>query len=133
MGETLLPSVGQAFLPVSAPCTHGGEFGRMSTSARDRQECLSYQLRWSEGDRQECLSYRLRVEMALRRGCTCDWLQRISSSDMSIELPYLTASFPGIGGSLKQRAEDFFVQEIPLYEPGGVGEHVYCEIQKVNL
>ena len=48
-------------------------------------------------------------------------------------LPYLTPEFPGIGGTLKQRAEDFFVQEVPLYEPSGEGEHVYCEIQKVNL
>ena len=48
-------------------------------------------------------------------------------------LPYLTREFPGIGGSIKQRAEDFFVQEIPLYEPSGEGEHVYCEIQKVGL
>jgi tRNA pseudouridine13 synthase len=48
-------------------------------------------------------------------------------------LPYLTRDFPGIGGSLKQRAEDFFVQEVPLYEPSGEGEHVYCEVQKVNL
>jgi tRNA pseudouridine13 synthase len=48
-------------------------------------------------------------------------------------LPYLTASFPGVGGSLKQRPEDFFVQEIPLYEPSGEGEHVYCEVQKTSL
>ena len=47
-------------------------------------------------------------------------------------LPYLT-DFPGIGGTIKNRAEDFFVQEIPLYEPAGTGEHVYAEIQKVNL
>lgn len=48
-------------------------------------------------------------------------------------LPYLTPEFPGIGGVIKQRAEDFFVQEIPLYEPSGEGEHVYCEIQKIGL
>ena len=48
-------------------------------------------------------------------------------------LPYLTRDFPGIGGTLKRRAEDFFVQEVPLYEPSGEGEHVYCEIQKVGL
>jgi tRNA pseudouridine13 synthase len=47
-------------------------------------------------------------------------------------LPYLT-DFPGIGGTIKNRAEDFFVQEIPLYEPAGTGEHVYAEIQKINL
>ncbi|HEV2293273.1 MAG TPA: tRNA pseudouridine(13) synthase TruD [Tepidisphaeraceae bacterium] len=50
-----------------------------------------------------------------------------------MNLPYLTPDFPGIGGTIKNRAEDFFVQEIPLYEPSGTGEHVYCEIQKVNL
>jgi tRNA pseudouridine13 synthase len=48
-------------------------------------------------------------------------------------LPYLTREFPGVGGVIKQRAEDFFVQEIPLYEPSGAGEHVYCEIQKVAI
>lgn len=48
-------------------------------------------------------------------------------------LPYLTRDVPGIGGTIKNRAEDFFVQEIPLYEPSGEGEHVYCEIQKVGL
>jgi tRNA pseudouridine13 synthase len=48
-------------------------------------------------------------------------------------LPYLTPDFPGVGGVIKQRAEDFFVQEIPLYEPAGEGEHVYCEIQKVGI
>lgn len=50
-----------------------------------------------------------------------------------MELPYLTADVPGIGGVIKRRPEDFFVQEIPLYEPAGQGEHVYCEIQKTGM
>lgn len=50
-----------------------------------------------------------------------------------MSLPYLTRDFPGIGGSIKQRAEDFFVQEIPIYEPSGEGEHVFAEVQKINL
>ncbi len=50
-----------------------------------------------------------------------------------MNLPFLTGDFPGIGGSIKQRPEDFFVQEIPLYEPSGQGEHVYCEIEKIGL
>lgn len=50
-----------------------------------------------------------------------------------MQLPYVTKEFPGIGGVLKERNEDFFVQEIPLYEPSGEGEHVYFEIQKVGL
>ncbi len=53
--------------------------------------------------------------------------------NINMNLPYLTPDFPGIGGTIKNRAEDFFVQEIPLYEPGGSGEHVYAEIQKVNV
>src|SRR6516164_8361263 len=48
-------------------------------------------------------------------------------------LPTLTRDVPGIGGSIKERPEDFFVQEIPLYEPSGEGEHVYCEIEKIGL
>src|SRR5215217_6573673 len=50
-----------------------------------------------------------------------------------MDLPTLTKDFPGVGGSIKRRAEDFFVQEVPLYEPSGEGEHVYCEIEKVGL
>ena len=50
-----------------------------------------------------------------------------------MELPNVTRDFPGVGGTIKQRVEDFFVQELPLYEPSGTGEHVYAEIQKVGL
>jgi tRNA pseudouridine13 synthase len=49
------------------------------------------------------------------------------------KLPYLSADEPGVGGMIKQRAEDFFVQEIPLYEPAGQGEHVYCEIERIGI
>src|SRR5687768_1220559 len=49
-----------------------------------------------------------------------------------MQLPYLTTDFRGIGGSIKQRNEDFFVQELPLYEPSGSGEHVYAEVEKVG-
>jgi tRNA pseudouridine13 synthase len=50
-----------------------------------------------------------------------------------MELPYFTTDFPGIGGVIKERPEDFFVQELPLYEPSGEGEHVYAEVQKIGL
>ncbi|MGA2232310.1 MAG: tRNA pseudouridine(13) synthase TruD [Tepidisphaeraceae bacterium] len=50
-----------------------------------------------------------------------------------MNLPYLIPEFPGIGGVIKERPEDFFVQELPLYEASGQGEHVYCEIQKTGL
>lgn len=44
--------------------------------------------------------------------------------------PYLTADLPGIGGVLKERPEDFLVEEQPLYEPSGEGEHLVVFIEK---
>ena len=49
-----------------------------------------------------------------------------------MELPYLTPDFPGLAASVERRPKTL-VQEIPLYEPTGEGEHVYAEIQKVGL
>ena len=40
---------------------------------------------------------------------------------------------PILGGLIKERADDFLVDEIPLYEPSGEGEHLYLRIQKVDL
>ncbi len=48
-------------------------------------------------------------------------------------LPLLTADVPGIGGRIKRYDEDFLVEEIPLYEPGGEGTHVYFTIEKRGL
>lgn len=48
-------------------------------------------------------------------------------------LSYLTPDLPGIGGVLKQRPEDFLVEEQPLYEPSGEGEHLYLFIEKRGL
>ena len=39
---------------------------------------------------------------------------------------------PGIGGRIKMRAEDFLVDEIPLYPLSGSGEHLYLGVQKIN-
>ena len=38
-----------------------------------------------------------------------------------------------IAGTIKDRSEDFVVDEIPLYEPCGSGEHVYLAVRKSNL
>jgi len=46
---------------------------------------------------------------------------------------FLTAALPGTGGVLKQRPEDFAVEEIPLYLPCGEGEHLYLEVEKRGL
>lgn len=46
---------------------------------------------------------------------------------------YLTAEIPGTGGRIKDRPEDFLVEEIPAYEPCGRGEHIYLLVEKRNL
>ena len=43
---------------------------------------------------------------------------------------YLTEDLPGIGGAIKATVDDFVVEELPLYEPCGEGEHVYFQIEK---
>ncbi len=45
-------------------------------------------------------------------------------------IPFMTPDLAGIGGVIKQRPEDFLVEEIPAYEPRGEGEHVYLLVQK---
>lgn len=49
------------------------------------------------------------------------------------DLPYLTAEVPGVGGVIKQRPQDFVVEEVPLYEASGSGTHVYFRIEKSGL
>lgn len=44
-----------------------------------------------------------------------------------------TATSRGIGGTLRDRPEDFLVEEIPLYQPSGTGEHLYMFVQKRSM
>ena len=46
---------------------------------------------------------------------------------------YLTDDLPGIGGTIKERVEDFLVEEIPLYAPKGTGQHTFFEIRKAGI
>jgi len=52
---------------------------------------------------------------------------------MQNPLPFLTMDLPGIGGVIKARPEDFFVEELPLYEASGSGDHTYALIEKKGL
>jgi len=45
-------------------------------------------------------------------------------------LAYLTPDLLGTGGVLKQTPEDFLVEEQPLYDPCGEGEHLYLFVEK---
>jgi len=47
--------------------------------------------------------------------------------------PYITAELPGIGGRIKAEPSHFVVEEVPLYEPCGEGEHVYVRIVREGL
>lgn len=47
--------------------------------------------------------------------------------------PYLTSDLPGCGGMLRREPEDFLVEEIPAYQPSGLGEHLFLWIQKRNV
>ncbi|HEY0982364.1 tRNA pseudouridine(13) synthase TruD [Schlesneria sp.] len=51
----------------------------------------------------------------------------------SNNLPYFTADLPGIGGEIKVEPEDFVVEEIPAYEPGGEGQHLFLWLQKRDI
>ena len=48
-------------------------------------------------------------------------------------LPLLTEALPGTGGAVRLTPEDFFVEEIPLYEACGEGQHVYVRVEKRGL
>jgi tRNA pseudouridine13 synthase len=45
----------------------------------------------------------------------------------------LTADVPGVPARIKERAEDFVVEELPLYPACGEGEHLYLTIEKRGL
>jgi tRNA pseudouridine13 synthase len=46
---------------------------------------------------------------------------------------YLTGDLPPLGGWIKERPEDFLVDEQPAYQPSGEGEHLYLFIEKRGL
>lgn len=46
---------------------------------------------------------------------------------------WLTHDLPGVGGRLRERPEDFLVDEQPLYQPSGTGEHIYILVQKRGM
>jgi tRNA pseudouridine13 synthase len=46
---------------------------------------------------------------------------------------FLTSKLPGTEGIIRQEPEDFQVEEIPLYEPCGEGDHLYVSVEKCGL
>jgi len=48
-------------------------------------------------------------------------------------LPYITDEHVGIGGQIKANPDDFRVEEIPLYEADGEGQHLYLTIRRRGM
>ncbi|MGD2177466.1 MAG: tRNA pseudouridine(13) synthase TruD [Anaerolineae bacterium] len=53
-----------------------------------------------------------------------------SASRRTDHLPYITADLSGVGGAIKVEPADFVVEEIPLYEASGEGQHVYVRLTR---
>ena len=53
--------------------------------------------------------------------------------ELDLKLPYSTEGLPGIGGQLRAAPDAFVVEEIPLYEASGAGQHLYVNITKEEL
>ena len=49
---------------------------------------------------------------------------------MTADLAYVTEPADPLAGSIKLRSEDFVVEEQPLYEPAGKGQHLYVFVEK---
>jgi tRNA pseudouridine13 synthase len=48
-------------------------------------------------------------------------------------LPRATGDLPGCGGVIRSEPADFVVDEVPLYEPCGDGDHLYLRVEKTDL
>ncbi len=46
---------------------------------------------------------------------------------------YVTRGIPPVPGVIKSRDEDFLVDEQPLYQPSGEGEHIYMLVEKRGM
>jgi len=57
----------------------------------------------------------------------------ITMPSTDLALPYLSTALPGIGGRLRATTDHFVVEEVPLYEPSGEGQHLYVNLTKSGL
>ena len=52
---------------------------------------------------------------------------------IDLTVPLLTPDLPGVGGRLRVTPDDFEVDELPSYEPSGVGDHLYLWVEKRDV
>jgi tRNA pseudouridine13 synthase len=55
------------------------------------------------------------------------------TTENSEELPYATGKSLRVFGKIRARAEDFQVEEVPVYAPEGRGEHLFVRFRKTDL
>lgn len=55
---------------------------------------------------------------------------RPTSQVTPMTLPYEHTDLPAVGGNIGPKPEHFEVEEIPLYEPSGEGDHWYVQVEK---
>ena len=48
-------------------------------------------------------------------------------------LPYITNDLPGISGRIREKPEDFIVEEVALFKPNSFGDHLYVSITKIGV
>ncbi len=53
--------------------------------------------------------------------------------ELDLNLPYSTEGLPGVDGQLRTAPDTFVVEEIPLYEASGAGQHLYVNVTKEEL
>ena len=58
--------------------------------------------------------------------------QGLSLTDLLAQrsVPLLTPELPGTSGLVRVAEDDFYVEELPLYEASGAGEHLYLTVEK---
>ena len=47
-------------------------------------------------------------------------------------LPFITPDLPGTGGEIKVEPDHFVVEEVPLYDPSGAGDHLFVCITRTG-
>lgn len=52
---------------------------------------------------------------------------------LDFSAPYITPELPGIGGQLRATTDHFVVEELPLYEALGEGQHLYINLTKEGM
>lgn len=57
----------------------------------------------------------------------------MTDHDFNPKLPFITSDIKGTGGKIKEKNEDFVVEEVPLYEACGTGTHLYVNLTREGM